>query len=281
MATSTPPTSTPPTSTPPAAAATGRLALVLRQVDYWATVYRRTWRGSAVSSFLMPLLYVAAMGVLLGGYVDRTGANLGGAPSYLAFVAPGLVAAHAMQTATGEVTYPVMGAIKWNRTYLGMLATPLRVSDVVTAHLLFVMFRVGLSCGVFLLVIALFGVVSTLWGGVLAFLAQLLVGLAFAAPIYGYSAGLRNEAGFAVVYRLMIMPLFLFSGAFFPISNLSPALEWLARLTPLWHGVDLTRMLTLDHVDWPRAGVHVAYLAVLAVVGWWWAIRRLGGRLVR
>jgi lipooligosaccharide transport system permease protein len=256
------------------------LTMALRQADYWATVYKRTWRGSVVSSFLMPLLYVAAMGVLLGGYVDRGGARLEGASSYLAFVAPGLLAAQAMQTATGEVTYPVMGAIKWNKTYFGMIASPLRVSDVVAAHLGFVLFRVATSSGVFLLVIALFGVVSTAWGGVLAFAVQVLVGLAFAAPLFGFTAGLTNEAGFAVVYRLLVMPLFLFSGAFFPIANLSPPLEWVARLTPLWHGVDLTRMLTLDRVDWTVAAVHVAYLAVLAAVGWWWAVRRLTRRLV-
>ncbi len=267
-------------SVPSSEAAPGRVASVLRQADYWATVYRRTWRGTAISSFLMPLLYVAAMGVLLGGYVDRGSSGLEGAPSYLAFVAPGLVAAHAMQTATGEVTYPVMGAVKWNKTYFGMIATPLRVSDVVAAHLMFVLFRVAASCGVFLLVIGLFGVVSTVWGGVLAFLTQVLLGLAFAAPLYGYTAGLASEAGFAVVYRLLIMPLFLFSGAFFPIANLSPTLEWLARLTPLWHGVDLTRMLTLGHVDWPLAGVHVLYLSALSAAGWWWAVRRLTGRLV-
>jgi lipooligosaccharide transport system permease protein len=109
---------------------------------------------------------------------------------------------------------------------------------------------------------------------------QLLIGLAFATPIYGFSAGLPNEAGFAVVYRVVIVPLFLFSGAFFPISNLSAPLEWLARITPLWHGVDLTRMLTVSTMDWPLAAVHVAYLAVLAAVGWWWSVRRLTKRLV-
>ena len=265
---------------PPAQPVPGRLTMLLRQAPYWATVYKRTWRGSAISSFLMPLLYVAAMGILLGGYVDRSSANLEGAPSYLAFVVPGLLAAHAMQTATGEVTYPVMGAVKWNRTYYGMIATPLRVSDVVAAHLVFVLFRVATSCGVFLVVVSLFGVLDSVWGAVLAFLVQVLVGVAFAAPIYAYSAGLTSDAGFAVVYRLMIMPLFLFSGAFFPISNLGPALQWLARLTPLWHGVDLTRMLTLGHVDWPLAGIHVLYLAALGALGWWWAVRRLGRRLV-
>jgi lipooligosaccharide transport system permease protein len=258
----------------------GRLELVLRQVDYWGTVYRRTWKGSAISSFVTPLLYVAAMGILLGGFIDAEGADLGGAPTYLAYIAPGLLAAHVMQTASGEVLWPVMGMIKWNKTYYGMIATPLRVSDIVAAHLMFVLFRVATTAAVFMVVLAFFGVYTSVLGALVAFAVQLLIGLAFGAVIYGYTAGLSSEAGFALIYRLVIVPLFLFSGAFFPISNLSAPLEWLARLTPLWHGVDLTRMLTLGSVDGAAALVHVAYLAAMAAFGWWWAVRRLTNRLI-
>src|SRR4029079_554049 len=150
--------------------------------------------GSAISSFVNPLLYVHAMGVLLGDYIAGDPDQLDGATSYLAFIAPGLLAAQAMQTVFGEVTYPVMGMIKWQRTYFGMTATPLSVREVVLGHLGFVMFRVGLTCGVFSLVMAPFGVFTTLGGAFLAFLVQFLVGLAFATPIYAFSAGLKNEA---------------------------------------------------------------------------------------
>jgi lipooligosaccharide transport system permease protein len=259
---------------------TSRLAMVGRQVDYWTTVYRRTWRGSVFSSFVMPLFYVVAMGVLLGGFVDEGGADLQGAPSYLAFIAPGLVAAHAMQMATGEVTWPVMGMVKWNKTYLGMIASPLSVGDIVAAHFCFVLFRVATAGAIFLGMLSLFGIFDSLIGVLGAFLAQLLVGMAFATPLYAFSAGLTTEAGFAVVYRVLIVPLFLFSGAFFPIENLPAGLEQIAMATPLWHGVDLTRMLTLGRLDAGPALVHVAYLAALVVVGWWWAVRRLTRRLV-
>lgn len=268
------------TVTVPPATSPSRVALVLRQTAYWVTVYRRTWKGSAVSSFLTPLLYVAAMGVLLGGYIDAGGAQLEGAPSYLAFIAPGLLAAHIMQTAAGEVMWPVYGMIKWNKTYLGMIATPLGISDIVAAHLMFVLFRVATTSVVFLAVLGFFDVYTSWVGAVGAFLVQLLVGLAFGSVIYGYTAGLSSEAGFTVVYRLGVIPLFLFSGAFFPIENLSAPLEWLARLTPLWHGVDLTRMLTLGKLDLATAAVHVAYLAVMSAVGWWWSVRRLKRRLI-
>jgi lipooligosaccharide transport system permease protein len=262
------------------ASSPSRVALVLRQVDYWVTVYRRTWKGSAVSSFVTPLLYVAAMGILLGGYIDSAGADLEGAPTYLAYVAPGLLAAHVMQIAVGEVLWPVMGAIKWNKTYYGMIATPLAPADIVAAHLVYVVFRVATTAAVFMAVLAFFGVYDSWGGALLAFVVQILIGLAFGSVLYGYTAGLSSEAGFALVYRLVVVPLFLFSGAFFPISNLSAPLEWLARITPLWHGVDLTRMLTLGSIDASAAVVHITYLLVMAALGWWWAVRRLERRLI-
>lgn len=257
-----------------------RTELVGRQVDYWATVYRRTWRGSVVSSFAVPLFYVLAMGVLLGGYIEGDPAKLEGATTYLAFVAPGLVAAHAMQMVVGETTYPVMGMVKWNRTAYAMTASPLQPVDVLNAHLAFILVRVGTACGVFLLVLAPFGVFESVLGALGALFVQLLVGLAFATPVYAFSAGLVNEGAFAIVYRLGVIPLTLFSGAFFPISNLSTPLERLAQWTPLWHGVDLTRMLTLDTVDGSTALLHLIYLGAMAAAGYAWAVRRLNARLV-
>lgn len=251
-----------------------------RLFDYWAIAYRRTWKGSAISSFVTPLLYVLAMGVLLGGFIDGDPDKLEGATSYLAFVAPGMLAAQAMTTVFGEVTYPVMGMVKWHKSYFGMIATPLGVPDVILSHLAFVTFRVATTCAVFLAVMAPFGVFSSVPGVIGAYFVQLLIGLAFAAPIYAFSAGLKDESAFALVFRLGMIPMFLFSGAFFPVSNLNRWMEALAKATPLWHGVDLTRMLTLGQVDWSMAAVHVTYLTVLAALGWRWAVRRLTHRMV-
>ena len=251
-----------------------------RQVDYWWTVYRRTWRGTIISSFLSPIFYVLALGVLLGGFIDGDPRELEGATSYLAFIVPGLVAAHAMQTAVGETTYPVMGMIKWQRVYDSMLATPLQIVHVVTAHLLFVAFRVATSCAVFMLVLAPFGVFETWWGPLLAFASQVLVGMVFATLVYGFTARLHSEEGFGVLFRLGVFPLFLFSGAFFPVANLGDVGAWVARLTPLWHGVNLSRMFCVGTVDWPVAAVNAGVLAVLLVLGVRWAITGLTGRLV-
>ena len=261
----------------------GRLRLldgVRRQVDYWVVVYLRTWRGTVISSFLAPLFYVVAMGVLLGGFIEADPEVLEGATSYFEFVVPGLIAGHAMQTAVGETTWPVMGMIKWQRIYHSMLATPLACRDLVAAHLTFVLFRLVTTCGVYALVLAPFGVYATWWGAVLAFASQLLVGMAFAFLVYGFSTRLTSEEGFGMLFRMVVFPLFLFSGAFFPISNLGTVGEWVARCTPLWHGVNLSRMFTLDNVTWWVAAVNVTYLAVLTVGGWFWAVSGLEKRLI-
>jgi lipooligosaccharide transport system permease protein len=251
-----------------------------RQVDYWLTVYRRTWKGTAISSFVAPLFYVVAMGVLLGGFIEVDPSELEGATSYLAFLVPGLVAAHAMQTAVGETTYPVMGMIKWQRVYESMLATPLAVRDVVFAHLVFVTARVATTCAVFMLVVAPFGVIETWWGALLAFLSQILVGTAFRALVYALTTRMSTPEGFGVLFRLGVFPMFLFSGAFFPVGNLGPLLEAVAWLTPLWHGVDLSRMLTLGTLEPGLATVHVVVLGALVVLGWRWSASGLAKRLV-
>ena len=253
---------------------------MVRQLDYWWTVYKRTWKSSVVNSFVSPIFYVLALGVLLGGFIAGDPDRLEGATSYLAFVVPGLVAAHAMQTAVGEVTWPVMGAIKWHKSYFAQIATPLEPAHLVAGHLMFVLFRLVTTCGVFMIVLAPFGVFETWWGPLLAFGSQVLVGMAFAAVVFGWSARLRSEAGFGVLFRIGIIPLFLLSGAFFPITNLGEVGAWVARLTPLWHGVNLSRRFCVDAVDWPVALVNAVVLVVLFVAGWFWSVSGLTKRLV-
>ena len=260
----------------------GRLSVrqgMARQYDYWLTVYKRTWKGSIITSFVSPLFYVLAMGVLLGGFVHVPPSRLEGATSYLAFIVPGLIAAQAMQTAVFETTYPVMAAIKWHKSFYAQLASPLEVRDLANAMLMFTLFRVGATCGVYFVVMAPFGVFASWWGPVLAWFATMLTGMAFAVWAFAFSAHVKSQESFGLIFRLGLIPLFLFSGAFFPISNLGPVLEWVAKLTPLWHGVNLTRMLCLDTVDWSTAAVNTAVLVAVLVPGWWVAIRTLTRRL--
>lgn len=254
---------------------------LIRQFDYWTTTYRRTWKGSAVSSFLLPLLYLAAMGVGLGNFVDRSSgsAALGGV-SYLAFIAPGLLAATAMQTGVGESTYPVLSKIKWNYVFHAMVATPLRPLDVMAGQLSYTAFRVLTTCGVFLAIMAAFGAIESPLG-VLSLIVALLVGLAFAAPVCALSTRLESDAPFAILFRFGVIPMFLFSGAFFPVTQLPDSIEWLAYLTPLWHGVAMARDLCLGVASpWPCLG-HAAYLLLWIAAGAWLAVRGLTRRLVR
>jgi lipooligosaccharide transport system permease protein len=256
------------------------MQLAARQFDYWLTVYRRTWRGTVISSFVIPFLFLAAMGVGLGGFVDEQGnADALGGLDYVAFIAPGLLATTAMQTAIGEATWPVLGNFKWNRVYESMLATPLRVVDVLNAHLTFIGFRIATTAAVFVAVMAAFDTVSSVVGAVLAMLVAVLVGMAHTTPCFAFSVTRDDPSAFSVVFRVVVLPLSLFSGAFFPVGQLPAALESFAKVTPMWHGVELARMSTTGLVAWDAATVHVAYLALWAVLGWF-AARALFGRRV-
>lgn len=256
--------------------------MVARQGDYWWTSYRRTWRGSVVTAFLEPLFYVLAMGVLLGQYVDGpSGTNEALGVPYLDYVAPGLLAATAMQFAGTEAMWPVLSALKWDRTYYSMIATPLRVRDIVAGHLTSLAIRAVLVCAVFVLVMAPFGVFASWLGAVLTIVLAALTAIAIAAVIYSVSVRLYSESNFAMIYRLGVFPMFLFSGAFFPVENLPDGLEWFARVLPLWHGVELSRMASLD--AWASAGTvtgHLAYLVALLAVAVWFGVRGLQRRLV-
>ncbi|MDQ3716403.1 MAG: ABC transporter permease [Actinomycetota bacterium] len=240
--------------------------------------YKGNWKGSVVSSVLEPVLFLAAMGISLGTLVDQAG-RLDQGVDYLVFLAPGLLAATAMQTATFESTYPIMGALKWHKTFEGILSTPVKVRDLVTGHLLFILFRLVTTLAVFLAVMGAFGALEMPLG-LLALPAAVLTGLAFAAPVSAFAAWVQNDAGFAALLRFGIVPMFLFSGTFFPVDQLPAALQPVAYATPLWHGVSLTRGLSFGQLDPLLAMVNVGYLAVLLLVGVWLARRQFAKRLV-
>ena len=253
--------------------------LVTRQWDYWKTVYLRTFRGSFASNFFSPLFNVVALGVMLGGFVKADPATLSGAPSYLAFVVPGLLASTAMMTAFEEASYPVVGALKWERSYFAMQATPLTPVAILWGHLLYITARLVMVSVVFVAVMVPFGVFATWWSPIAAIGASTLIGLTFTTPMYAFSVHVGTETWFNLFWRLGVMPLFLFSGAFFPITNLSPSIRRLAQVLPLSHGVDLTRMLALNHVDLGTLAAQVTYLVVVSALGYVLSVRALTRRL--
>jgi lipooligosaccharide transport system permease protein len=245
---------------------------------YFAYSYKRTWRGSISVSFLYPVLYLAALGVGLGSLVDRHVGHVGGV-SYLHFLAPGLLASTAMQVGGSESMYPIMDAIKWNKTYYAMLATPLSYKDVLRGHVVAIACRLLTVCAVYTAILAAFGT-TTSDLAVLAIPAGVLTGLAFVLPIISYSALQTNQMGFTAIYRLGLIPLFLFSGTFFPVKQLPGWLQPIAYATPLYHGVALCRGLVIGGMDTSAALAHIGYLVAVALIGYRLALRSYKKRLV-
>jgi lipooligosaccharide transport system permease protein len=260
------------------------MAVMTRVVELRALQYRRTYRASIFTSFLNPVLFLAAMGLGLGTYVDQSGTAtqaLDGL-TYLQFLGPGLLAATAMQSAAFEATFPIMSGLTWQKTFHAMYATPISPRDIVLGNVTWIAIRLTMITTIFTIVLILFGAAASPTI-VLAIPAAVLTGLAFATPIAAFSATQRTPEKFNAVFRFGITPLFLFSGTFFPISNLPPLIQPLAWLSPLWHGVELCRGLALGMLrDEPLlALVHVAVLTTLTVAGLFWAYRTVGDRLVR
>lgn len=256
-------------------------SLAPRVIEAGARIYLRTWKGSAVTAFLNPVLFLAAMGFGLGSLVDGGAAarTLGGF-TYVEFLAPGLLAAAAMQTGAGEATWPVMAGIKWTKTYHAALATPIGVSDLVSGHLVWGGVRCLLSSLAFVVVMVGFGVAPT-GAALAATIPATLTGLAFVAPISAYTAIAKNETRLSTLFRFGIIPMFLFSGTFFPVEQLPPWLEPVALITPLWHGVEMCRALALGTPTTLPPGLHFAYLIVWAAAGWLVALKTWHKRLTR
>ncbi len=253
------------------------LAPSLRVYEYWLLQYRRVWRGTVITSVINPVFYLSALGIGLGTLVNRSGGQPLGV-AYLDFVAPGMLAATAMQIASGEASWPVVGSFSWTRQYFAMLATPLGVRDIFGGHQLWMATRIASTSAVYLVVIAAFGGVNS-YLGIVALPAVVLLGLAFTAPTAAYAATRESDSAFVPYNRFVIVPMFLFSGTFFPVSRLPLPLEWLAYATPLWHGVDLCRELTLGNVHLLRALGHVGYLLLFVIAGVVWGERTYRQRL--
>ena len=238
----------------------------VRAFESWVVRTRKGLRGALLFSVAGPLIYLGAMGSGLGSLVTAENPSVLDGVRYADFIAPGMLAAAAMQTAVGEATWPVLGALKWDKSYHAMLATPLRVVDVFYGHLMLIATRLVLSCVTFALAAVLLGFRSGPLG-LLVVPAAAFTGIACAAPIAAWSIGRQNDNSFSILFRVIAIPLFMFSGTFFPIETLPRALEVAVQLTPLWHGVELCRGLFLGTLDAGWAVVHVTYLSVLLVTG--------------
>ena len=250
----------------------------LRFFEGQALNYSRVWRASIFSNFLNPVLYLAAMGIGLGSLVDRNPAAELGGLDYLVWLAPGLLAAAGMQSGAGEGSFPVMAGLKWIKTYPAIMNTPLSVTDLLVGLMSWIAARLFMICSIFAGVLILFDAAEPT-RAVLAVFPAVLTGLAFAAPMAAFAAWIEDDTGLTMVFRFGIVPLFLFSGTFFPIEQLPDLLEALAYATPLFHGVELSRTAALGIESALPVWQHVSYLLVVLAVGARLAQRNLTKRL--
>jgi lipooligosaccharide transport system permease protein len=239
---------------------------MLAAARYWLLRYRRTWRGTVVISIANPALFLTALGAGLGPLVDRhQSVHLHGV-AYVAFLAPGLLAASMMQIAYGESAGPVSTSARSGGAYRAALATPVEPRELYLGHLLFVAFRVGTSALAFVLVAWSFGALPGAHLPAVAG-AGLLTGLAFAAPVAAWAVSVERTALLTGLFRFVVMPLYMFSGTFFAPSELPGWLRSIVAATPLYHGVQLCRSLSLGTATAGATIGHAGYLVALTVGG--------------
>jgi lipooligosaccharide transport system permease protein len=238
------------------------------------TVYRRNWRGSVFSSFVVPVMFLLGIGITVGSYVDNSVITV----PYVDFIAPGVLASTVLQVAFGEATYPVLAGFLWIRTYHAMRASPLRPVDMLGGEMLYIWLRCGTAAAGFLVAMVAFGTVTSPWAPATIPVA-LLLGAATAAPVLAASARSTTDNWFVVLNRFAIIPMTLFAGVFFPLNQLPAVLQWVAYVTPLWHGVELCRAATIGTATALGWMAHVAALAVWAVGGYLVARRQFDRRL--
>jgi lipooligosaccharide transport system permease protein len=249
---------------------TGAALAANRQLHF----YRRLWKSNMISQVVQPLLYLLGLGIGVGALVDRNGTPELGAPSYVAFVAPGLLVTSAMSVAAFESMWPVMGSLKWDRSYFAASATPLDARDLVAGHALWMAVRTLITSALVAVVLALFPDTRS-WGLIAAVGVCTLVGVAFAMPLMAIAVTAQLDGTFAALQRFVIIPLFLFGGAFYPLTQLPTVVQWVAKAAPLWHGVVLARGSTVGGLRPMTAIGHLAYVLAWAAAGTIVATRRL------
>ena len=239
--------------------------------------FRRTWT-IIVSGFFEPVFFLFAMGVGIGSMVGDVELPGGATVPYLAFVAPALLASSAMNGAVFDSTTNVFFKLKYAKLYDSVLATPLGPRDVAVGEISWALLRGLVYSGAFLLVAWLAGAVESLWA-LAAVPAATLIGWAFASVGMASATYMRTWADFDYI-QLAIMPMFLFSATFFPLTTYPQALQWVVQATPLYHGVAMTRELMLDDVSVAMVG-HVGYLVAMGVVGTVWTAGRIERLLLK
>lgn len=242
-----------------------------RLIERNLLVYRRGWL-IIVSGFFEPLFYLLSIGVGIGHLVGSVAGPHGRAIGYTTFVAPALLASSAMNGAVYDSTFNVYFKLKMAKTYEAVLATPVGVGDVALGEIGWAVIRGSLYSTAFLIVMAGLGLIRSQWA-LLALPAAILEAFAFAAVGMAATSYMRSWQDFDFV-QLAVLPLFLFSATFYPLSTYPRALQVLVECTPLYQSVAVVRALTTGTVE-PALVAHAAYLALMGLLGLAVASRRL------
>jgi len=250
-----------------------------RMVQRNLLVYKHGWTV-IFSGFFEPIFYLLSLGIGLGAMVP----DIGGV-SYTAFVAPGLLAASCMNGAITDGFFNIFFKLHFQRTYEGILATPMRVADVAFGEALWALTRGSIYAAAFLIVMVLIGelpgppILLSAWA-FLAFPAAVLAAASFSAMALCLTTFVRRVEQFDVVMGLVVMPMFLLSGTFFPVSRFPDPLEWVVQAVPLYHAVEMLRQFTTGRVD-PSLASHIAYLLLAGMGAFTIAMKRLERALIK
>ena len=234
-------------------------------------VYRRLW-SVIFSGFFEPVFYLFSIGVGLGALVGDVTLSNGESVPYAAFVAPALMAASAMNGAVMETTFNIFFKLRFSNTYEGILTTPLVPRDIAIGEIGWALFRGLIYAIAFVIVMAVMGLAES-WWAIAAVPAAFLIGLAFGGAGLAAVTYMRTWQDFDLV-NLVTMPMFLFSATFYPLDVYPPAIQQIAKISPLYHGTELIRGFTLGALDWTMIG-HAAFLLAMGLVGGAIASRRL------
>ncbi len=240
-------------------------------------VYRHGWIV-ILSGFFEPLFYLGSIGFGLGALVGSVSGPGGQEISYQLFVAPALLGSAAMNGAIAEGTFNFFFKLRYNKTFDAILATPLSAGDVAVGELAWALIRGGIYAVAFLLVMALLGLIASPWV-LLTVPAALLIGFAFGGVAMALTSFMRTWQDFDLI-QIVVLPMFLFSGTFYPIDAYPEPLRFVVQLTPLYQGVDLLRSLAIGHLEAVLL-LHVAYLALMGIAGLWIVSRRLDKLLLK
>ena len=253
----------------------GRPGVVIER-GYYA-LKSSTWMVVA-SGFVEPVFYLLAFGYGIGQFIDGTTDGAGNPITYAQFIAPALLATSAMNGAIYDSTWNVFFKMHFGKVYNGMLSTSMGTLDVALGEIGWALLR-GLAYAIgFMAVVSGMGLIPSIWG-LLAIPAAVLVAFGFASVGMGVTSYLKNHQQMQWI-QFVMLPMFLFSGTFYPLSIYPEVVQWFIQALPLWQAIELIRGLTLGVLNWAMLG-HALYFVAMIIGGLYFTTRRLTALFLR